>query len=188
MVTKKSKSKISLYKITTITLSVLIIILFVIIIYLAKNKISYEDSQKIQAFESITKSYIAETLFVENEQTAKVTDFGMTDDKDLYADFVVTKYDNSVPIATRTARLHFQCANDSNSNDNISAHDCSEAYRYDDWEKTSEEYREKYRHYIDEMNHLVKEYNSAETDTERNSIKQQESDLYEQYKDFFVID
>lgn len=118
----------------------------------------------------------------EDGKSAFVTGYGVTDDKDLYADFIMTEYEDHVPIRYKKARLHFQC---DQKTDRIS--DCSHAlWAEKEWTETSEEYRAEYRSYNDAVEALVDRYNSTEDESEREKIIEEEKELDKKFdKSFF---
>lgn len=180
MVKKKSTKKIETfdYKALSMVLGVATVGLAIATGWLASTRISYQESQELQAFKGLAGSYIYEQFYRENEQTANMTGIGVTDDKDLYVDFTVTKFEDHVPQANQKGRMHFQC---SQKTDRKSG--CAHAFWYGEWEDTGEEYRTAYREYIDAIESLVEAYNAAETDEERATIRQEQQALYDKYKD-----
>jgi len=150
-------------------------------VYVDNTALSYQEAQELQAFEGLAKNYIYNQFEIVNERTATVTNFGVTDDNDLYADFTITKYKDRIPISTQPARLHFQC---NGKTDRASG--CAHAYWYGEEVETSEESREKMRYFFSELDRLVDAYNSAETDEERERIEKEEASLANEYKEFFL--
>ena len=183
MVKKKSTKKIETfnYKALSMALGVATVGLTIATGWLASTRVSYQESQELQAFKGLADSYIYEQFYRENEQTANMTGIGVTDDKDLYVDFTVTKFEDHVPQANRKGRMHFQC---NQKTDRKSG--CAHAFWYGEWEDTSEEYRTAYREYIDAIESSVEAYNAAETDEERAEIEEQRKALYEKYKDILM--
>jgi len=179
MVTKKSKS--FNYKYLSIILGVLFVgFLISFRVYLENTALSYEEEQELQAFRGLASSYISTLFEKEGEQTGDLTDIGVTDDGDLYADFLITKIKDHVPQSTQKARLHFQC---DGKTDRVSG--CAHAFWYGEEEETSEEYREKYAFYVQELERLTAAYNSSDSEEERASILEEEEALAEEYKNFF---
>ena len=109
---------------------------------------SYLDRQKTLAFDDLVDSYIYEMFSdPDKQQAAAVTGSGITEDDDLYVDFVITKYeDRFIPISRKNARLHFQCHDENGEKSN----GCSFAYWYGEEVETSEEEREEVRKLVDE--------------------------------------
>ena len=114
---------------------IITMILFGLFYYMGRSKTSLE-AQEVQAFRSLAESYINEKFSIDGVQSATTTNVGVTKDKDLYVDFVITKYEDHVPTARQNARLHFQC---NNNQTNITSSNCAHAYSYDDWVEVSEE-------------------------------------------------
>ena len=185
MVKKKSTKKNTNcdYKALSIALGIATVGLAVAVGWLTSTRISYQESQELQAFEGLASAYIYNSFAIDGEQTATIDDIGVTDDKDLYVDFIITKYEDHVPQANRKSRLHFQCDQKTDKSSG-----CAHAYWYGDWEETTEEYRAMYRAYIDKTEALTEAYNAAETDEEREEILAQEQALYDEYKDFFGVE
>ena len=74
--------------------------------YLLGQRKTYMEKQELAAFRSLADSYVYEKFTVDGERTAEVTDLGVTKDKDLYADFVITRYENDAPVTKQKARLY----------------------------------------------------------------------------------
>lgn len=138
---------------------------------------NYENQQKLQAFDGLLKEYIY-NRFEEEGQTARVTGTGITKDKDLYADFIVTKYEDHVPMATRKGRLHFQC-HDENSKPKENG--CSQAYNFDEWTETSEKYRSDYREYLEIMEEYTEKGNATKSDEELEAIQKEYKEVTKKY-------
>ena len=149
-------------------------------VYRENTALKYQEEQELQAFRGLASSYISTLFEKEGEQTGNLTDIGVTEDGDLYADFVITKYEDHVPQSTQKARLHFQC---DGKTDRVSG--CAHAFWYGEEEATSEEYREKYSFYIKETERLVDAYNSSDSEEERTSIREEQEALAKEYEDFF---
>lgn len=114
----------------TVTLGLVVAVLALMVVRLSGQQINYQESQKLQAFEGVVSELIYNEFAIEGEQAASVDGFGVTDDKDLYADFTITKYEDHVPMLRRKARLHFQCDQKTDQKDG-----CAHAYWYGDWEE-----------------------------------------------------
>jgi len=147
---------------------------------------TYMEQQELLAFRGLADQYAYNQFFIEGQQAASVTGLGMTDDNDLYADILITKIDNRIPISRRKARLHFQC----HEADSLKLKDgCAYAWWYGDWEDTSAEYREAYQNYIDKITSYADEFNSLSEDDQLgeagNIIHQKLEALNEEYDDFW---
>lgn len=152
--------------------------------YLLGQRKTYMEKQELLAFRGAVETMIYDKFEVEGERAATVTGFGMTNDNDLYADFVIQKFVDHVPQSYQKARIHFQC----HEKDSLKLKDnCAHAYWYGDEVETSAEFRAKYQTYINEINRLTDEYNATpEEDTAtRDSIVKQEEKLFSDYKAFF---
>ena len=77
--------------------------------YLLGQRKTYMEKQELLAFRGVVDTMIGEQFNIEGERSAQVTDLGVTKDNDLYADFVIIKYENNTPISRQPARIHFQC-------------------------------------------------------------------------------
>ena len=113
-------------------LGLIIVMLLFGVFYLIGQRKTYMESQEILAFRSVVDVMIDEQFATEGERSAQVTGLGITDDKDLYADFIITKYEDHTPVAQQKARLHFQCQNLQ------PGQNCAHAYWYGDWEDIKE--------------------------------------------------
>ncbi|MBQ1528314.1 hypothetical protein IIZ77_01540 [Candidatus Saccharibacteria bacterium] len=105
--------------------------------YLLGQRKTYMEKQELLAFRGLADSYISERFNVDGERTAEVTDLGVTKDKDLYADFVITRYENDTPVTKQKARLHFQC--NQKPAENVAPKGCAFAYWYGEEEKVKAE-------------------------------------------------
>lgn len=105
--------------------------------YLLGQRKTYMEKQELLAFRGLADSYVYEKFAVDGERTAKVTDLGVTKDKDLYADFVITRYENNTPVTQQKGRLHFQC--NQKPAGNVEPKGCAFAYWYGDEEKITAE-------------------------------------------------
>ncbi|MBR0480422.1 hypothetical protein IJJ46_01175 [Candidatus Saccharibacteria bacterium] len=152
MATKQSKSTKNKndkkFGISLTILGFIVVILVSLCFGLLKHVTTYESRQKILAFEGLASAYIDKMFDIEGEQGASITGSGVTKDKDYYVDFVITKFENHIPIQERAGRLHFQCHNADGSEKD---HGCNHAFWYGDWKDTSEETREAYRKLLDNL-------------------------------------
>lgn len=95
------------------------------------------DKQKIQAFDGLVSNMLYEDNSIEGERGVVVGETGITDDGDLYVDFVKVKYENDVIVAKQPARIHFQC--NQKTTEDYAPIGCAHAYWYGDWEEVAEE-------------------------------------------------
>lgn len=105
--------------------------------YLLGQRKTYMEKQELLAFRGVVDTMIGEQFNIEGERSAQVTDLGVTKDKDLYADFVIIKYENNTPISRQPARIHFQCNQE--PKENIAYIGCGHAYWYGEEEPISAE-------------------------------------------------
>ena len=197
--TLKSKTKSNSFNFKTLSavLGIFCAGLIVAVIFLAENQKTPEERKRLVAFEPLASAYIDHLSMYSEDgkagKAARATDIGVTDDNDLYIDFTITETENHVPVSTRPGRLHFQCDDHSglvitgglNENGAPKEAGCAFAYWYGDAEETSPEFREKYRHYIEEIERITEAANSAETEEEINALHEEMEALNEEYKDFF---
>lgn len=150
--------------------------------YLLGQKPTYAEKQKLAAFDELAESYLYDTFSIEGERGATVTGSGMTDDNDLYYDFIITNYENRIPMSYQKARLHFQC----HEKDSLKLKDtgCSYAYWYGDEHETSAEYREKARIFNETTDNYIEAASAAETEEQETAIHEEYKKFYESYKDF----
>lgn len=113
-------------------LGLVIVMLLFGVFYLLGQRKTYMESQEVLAFRSVVENMLYGE-FANDEQGAYVTGLGVTDDKDLYADFVLVKYTDHTPVSQQKARIHFQCKSYREYGS------CAHAYWYGDWEDISEE-------------------------------------------------
>lgn len=157
---------------------VLLICILAVFFYVKGDLLTnYENKQKLQAFDSLLEQYIY-NRFEEDGQTAKVTGTGITKDKDLYADFVIAKYEDHIPIATRKGRLHFQCHDE---NFKLKENGCSQAYDFGEWTDTSEKYRSDYREYLKIMEEYTEKGNATKSDEELEAIQKEYKKVTQKY-------
>lgn len=163
-------------------LGLVIVMLLFGVFYLLGQKPTYAERQKLAAFDELAKSYLYDTFSIEGERGATVTGSGMTDDNDLYYDFIITNYENHIPMSYQKARLHFQC----HEQDSLKLKDtgCSYAYWYDDEHETSAEYREKARIFNETTDNYIEAASAAETEEQETAIHEEYKKFYESYKDF----
>lgn len=138
--------------------------------YLLGQRKSYDEKQKLLAFDSLVQSYLDEEFYISGERTATVTGKGMTDDNDLYYDFVINTLENNVIMTNQKARLHFQC----HEADSLKLKNgCSKAYWYGDVVETSAEFREKSRIFNETTENYVNAINAAETEEQKEALKKE---------------
>lgn len=150
--------------------------------YLMGQSKTYAEKQKLLAFDGLVETYLYDQNFVEGEQVATVLGSGLTDDDDLYYDFVITKLEDHVPISARKGRLHFQCHEQDSLN--LKDYGCARAYWYDDWVDTSAEYRATARTLIDYLEDTAARTSAATTESEKQTIRKEYNEFMEKYKDF----
>lgn len=160
---------------------VLTALLFGFFYYLGQSK-TYIEKQKLLAFDGLVETYLYDHNFIEGEQVAGVLGSGLTEDNDLYYDFVVTKVEDHIPISARKGRLHFQC----HEQDSLKLKDtgCAYAYWYGDWADTSTEYRETARTIVNYLDDVTARVNAAATEEEKQAIRKEYDEFMEKYKDF----
>lgn len=163
-------------------LGLVIVMLLFGVFYLLGQKPTYAEKQKLAAFDELAESYLYDTFTIEGERGATVTGSGMTDDNDLYYDFIITNYENHIPMSYQKARLHFQC----HEQDSLKLKDtgCSYAYWYGDEHETSAEYREKARIFNETTDNYVEAASAAETEEQETAIHEEYKKFCESYKDF----
>lgn len=140
--------------------------------YIKSNKgLSYADQQRIHAFDGLAKNYLYQTFTKDGEQTAVMTGSGITDDNDLYADFVIEKFEDHIIVSYQKARLHFQC----HKKDSLEFKDgCSYAYWYDEEKETSDASRDAQKAFYE----AIEEYTDAVENEEEESVLNTLKDAY----------
>ena len=175
---KSSKNNNFNYKILSLILAILLVVVSAFAIYFYKNQRTYEEEKRLAAFESLANSYIYDLAMFEDKEnkSATITGYGITEDDDYYIDFIIFYYKDQVPEATQKARLHFQCKN---------SNGCAQAYWYDEKIELPAESKEKYTHYLSEIERFTESINSAETEEEKQSIQSEMKSLNKEYESFF---
>ena len=102
-----------------ITISVLVALLVLVLGYCCFSMkgllISREERRRLEAFESLAFAYIDSNPMSSEENTSvEITDIGLSEDDDLYLDFVIYYYDDNsyggfLATEYQNGRLHFQC-------------------------------------------------------------------------------
>lgn len=174
-------------KLLSITLGFFLCISLALNFFLFFSIPSYQQTQELKAFKGIADSYLYETFFSEENdiiQTAMPGDLGVTDDNDLYIDFTLIKSESTTHslLSFRKARLHFQCAQTSVSDDS-----CARAFWYGDWEDTSEEFRAASRKFYIESEALTEAINSTEDETEIKRLRDEYDVLYQSYMNDYYL-
>ena len=156
-------------------------LLFGLFYYMGQAK-SYVDQQKLLAFDDLVDSYLYSNFVVESEQGATVTGKGMTKDNDLYYDFIITNYEDHIPVSYKKARLHFQC----HEKDSLKLKDtgCAYTYWYDEKHETSAEYLEKARIFNEATDKYIEAVSAAETEEQETALHEEYKKFCESYKDF----
>ena len=162
-----------------IALGAVILVLLGMIFCLSKNQKSNLENQEAIAFEGVVSRMISEEYFIEGERAAIVTGLGISDDNDLYADFIITKYEGHIPISNQPARIHFQC----HEADDVwkFKDNCAHALWVGDIAETSEEYRSAYRTYIEKIEASVEKYNSTDNESEREKILEEQKLIEDEF-------
>lgn len=157
---------------------VLTALLFGFFYYLGQSK-TYSEQQKLLAFDSLVESYLNEDFTIDGKQSPIVTGSGLTDDNDLYYDFVIAEYDNHTIVSFRPARLHFQCHEQDSLK--LKTTGCSRAYWQGDWESTSAEYQAASREFYTLSETLTARANATEDQAEQAAIKKEYQAAYDKF-------
>lgn len=162
-------------KILSLILGVIVIGLLIAVAFLVKNQKTYEEEKRLQAFETLANYYIDElSMYSEESREGKIatlTGIGVTDDNDLYFDFIITNYKDHVPVSTQDGRLHFQCDNRSGKVVGTNNPEgCALAYWYGEETETPLEFQETYRKYIEDSESAVNLCNESAVEDESGNI------------------
>ena len=139
MVTKKQTQTETITFLSKIILALAIVlgIGFVgVVIYCAqKPKISHLEQRELEAFETLFYSYVSEVPFLEDNSnaTAEITNIGLSQDDDLYADIVIRYYnDNHGVVATKNGKMYLQCDHENRKVITENATGCGMAYTWEE--------------------------------------------------------
>ncbi|MBR3256745.1 hypothetical protein IKG02_00425 [Candidatus Saccharibacteria bacterium] len=181
----KSACNCPSYLCLSIFLGLLLVLSLLFNICLSKDRKTYEEQKRLIAFEPLASSYIYNLYENDPSKVATATGVGITEDDDLYIDFYVTEYDNHVPLSTKKARLHFQCDDHSGKVFGTDSPDgCAFAYWYDEPKALPEEYQEKSRAFYEKAEEYTSRVNSAETEEEKQAIREEMGAWYEGQRPF----
>ena len=110
------------------------------ICYIQKTKISHEEQRRLEAFESLLYNYLSDEPFLENTEktSTAIKNIGLSQDDDLYADFIIYYYnDNHEPVSYKNGKIFFQCNHEYRKpitgNEQLKA--CATAYSYGNLEE-----------------------------------------------------
>ncbi len=102
-----------------------------------KPKISHLEQRELEAFETLFYSYVSEVPFLEDNTntTASITNIGLSEDDDLYADIVINYYNNNHQIiAAQKGKMFFQCDHENKKVITESVSGCGMAYSWEEKE------------------------------------------------------
>jgi len=102
-----------------------------------KPKISHLEQRELEAFETLFYSYVSEVPFLEDSAntTASITNIGLSEDDDLYADITINYYnDNHQIIAAQKGKMFFQCNHENKKVITESVSGCGMAYSWEEKE------------------------------------------------------
>ncbi len=142
----------------------------------------YASQQKLHAFEGLAKAYLEEQFEKDGDTAVFTGEMGVTDDKDLYLDFIIAKYEDRVIVSTKNARLHFQCHDE---NFKWKETGCAYAYWYDKEKEVSDENQEAQREFVEAAEALVDASNSGADEAVIKHLREEYQKAYENIKPFF---
>jgi len=146
-----------------VALGILVAGLLVAVVCLANNQKTHLEQKELEAFQPVAASLV-HSLSSEG-LNSYLTDIGVTDDDDLYFEYITVKYDGHIPVAHRTQRLHFQC--DREVGDETVG--CAQAGWAGEWEAVPDEEQALWREYID----LLEQVETTETEEELDALRTQ---------------
>lgn len=152
---KKNKNKRDCFKISTICLTIVSVVLLASTIFFALRQPTHVESKEIEAFQTLAARYIEQGFRVDGELAPSYDGLDISEDDDLYISFTLTKVENHVGIAKRNYRLYFQCKEEKEKHDKEPY--CAIAGDADNWEDISEEEQTEMRRLIEDMEEKVNE-------------------------------
>jgi len=154
----RTNNKNNCFKVSTICLSVVSVVLLASTIFFGLQRPTRIESKEIEAFQTLAARYVEQGFRVDGEIASAYDGLGISKDDDLYISFTLTKMDGHVGTARRNYRLYFQCKEEKKYHD--AEPYCAIAGGADDWEDIPEEEQAEMRRLIEEMEEKARENSS----------------------------